>query len=92
MKNILQEIFHKHDREFFRNMQDPAILQRIASNEGMLTKNFNKWQRKMMLRITDDNDELSDSRAKEHFMYGVQYGVTFMIEVLCRGGDDDDCC
>jgi len=90
MKNILQEIFHKHDMEFFRNMQAPAVLQRIASNESMLTKDFNKWQRKMMLRITDDNDELSDSRAKEHFMFGVQYDVKFMIEVLCRGGDDDE--
>lgn len=47
------------------------------------SKNFNKRQKKILLRIIiDDNDLLSSQRASDNFVAGVRYGVKFMIEMF----------
>jgi len=89
MKNILQEIFYQEDFKILTNNRDPEILQRIATNSGMLKKDFNKWQKKILLRIIDDNDLLACNRANDNFISGVRYGVMFMIEALYKGGGID---
>jgi len=82
MQKILKELFLQHDMEILQKKTDPAILQRIAANEGMLKKKFNKWQHVRLLDILDDKDLLASHRAYDHFVSGVRYGVMFMIEAL----------
>ena len=40
MQSILEDLFFQHD---LAQEKDKAALQRIASNAGMLKKDFNKW-------------------------------------------------
>jgi len=48
----------------------------------MLKKDFNKWQKRILLRIIDDQNLIAIKWAKDSFSEGVRYGVRFMIEVL----------
>jgi len=85
MQSILETLFHQHD---VAHEKDKAALQRIAANTGMLKKDFNKWQKKRLLRIIDDKDLLADQRAKNSFARGVRYGAMFMVEVFMEQGQD----
>lgn len=87
MQSILENIFHQHDLP----PEDKAALQRIATNTGMLKKDFNKWQKKRLLRILDDKNFIAYQQASDGFVNGVRYGVMFMIEVLYdQSGDIAD--
>jgi len=79
MPSILENIFYQHYRA---QEKDPASLQRIATNTGMLKKDFNKWQKKRFLHIIDDKDLLAYQQANDSFAYGVRYGILFMLEAL----------
>lgn len=76
MQSILESLFYQHS---FVQEKDKAALQRIAINTGMLKKDFNKWQRKRLLRIIDDKDLLAEQRAKDSFASGVRYGIMFYV-------------
>jgi len=79
MQSILEDLFYQHYRT---QEQDKAALQRIATNTGMLKKDFNNWQRKRFLHIIDDKDLLAYDQASDSFASGVRYGVRFMMEVF----------
>ena len=79
MQSILERLFYQHD---CTQEDDKAALQRIASNTGMLKKDFNKWQKKILLHIIDDKDFIAYKRANDSFASGVRYGVMFMLEVF----------
>ena len=79
MQSILEKLFYQYDSA---RVEDPAILQRIATNAGMLKKDFNKWQKVRLLNIVDDKDFLAVERANDSFASGVRYGVQFMVEVF----------
>ena len=87
MRSILEDLFHQHD--LIKEM-DKATLQRIATNSGMLKKNFNKWQKKILLRLIDDKDAIAAQQASNSFASGVRYGVMFMVEVFNEKGIDVD--
>ena len=79
MPSILEDLFYQHD---IARDEDPVVLQRIATNTGMLKKDFNKWQKKRFLRIIDGKNQLADQQANDSFASGVRYGVRFMMEVF----------
>jgi len=79
MQSILDDLFFQMD---LLRKEDPVVLQRIATNAGMLKKDFNKWQKKRLLRILDDKDLLADQQASDSFASGVRYGVRLMVEVF----------
>jgi len=87
MRSILENLFHQHD---VIKKTDKAALQRIASNSGMLKKDFNKWQKKILLRIIDDKNLIAYQQANNSFANGVRYGVMFMIEVFNENSLDVD--
>ncbi|MCL2562841.1 MAG: hypothetical protein FWE08_02250 [Oscillospiraceae bacterium] len=87
MGSILENLFYQHD---FTQETDRAALQRIATNTGMLKKDFNKWQKKRLLHIIDDKNLLAAQRANNSFVSGVRYGVMFMVEVFNGNSDDID--
>lgn len=84
MQSILENIFRQYDLP----LEDKATLQRIATNTGMLKKDFNKWQKKRLLRIMDDKNFIAYQQASDSFVSGVRYGVMFMIEVLHKQSVD----
>ena len=84
MPSILDTLFYQHART---HKEDPAVLQRIATNTGMLKKNFNKWQRVRLLRIIDDKDQLAWQHAHTSFKTGARFGIQLMLEVFA---DNDD--
>ena len=79
MPSILEDLFYQHD---IARKKDPVLLQRIATNTGMLKKDFNEWQRVRFLDIIDDKDLLAADRANDSFASGVRYGVQLMVEVF----------
>jgi len=83
MSSILDDLFYQH---YLTQEKDKAVLQRIASNTGMLKKDFTKWQKKILLHITDDKDLLAYNQASDSFANGVRCGVLFMMEVLQERG------
>jgi len=87
MQSILETLFFNHN---FAQEQSAAALQRIATNTGMLKKDFNKWQKKRLLHILDDKDLLAEQRANDSFASGVRFGVMFMFEVFSEKGASID--
>lgn len=85
MPSILENLFYQH---YLTQEKDKALLQRIATNTGMLKKDFNAWQKKRLLDIVDDKDLLAFEQANDSFASGVRYGVLFMIEVCKEQGAD----
>jgi len=79
MGSILEDLFYQH---YLTQEKDQATLQRIATNTGMLKKDFNTWQKKRFLHIIDDKDLLAYIQASDSFASGVRYGLMFMMEVL----------
>ena len=79
MQSILDGLFYQH---YLTQEKDQAVLQRLASNTGMLKKDFNKWQKKRFLDIIDDKDLLAFEQANDSFVSGVRCGVLFMMEVF----------
>ena len=79
MRSIMENLFDQHNlgRDRYANE-----LQDIATNAGMLKKDFNKWQKKRLLRIIDDKDSIAESWAVASFTEGVKFGVKFMTEVF----------
>jgi len=82
MPSILDDLFHQHDTA---RKEDPDVLQSIATNMGMLEKDFNDWQVRRLLRIIDDKNLLAWQRANDSFTNGVRYGVRLMVEVFGVG-------
>jgi len=79
MQSILDDLFYQHYRI---QEKDPAALQRIATETGMLKKDFNNWQKTRLRRLIDDKDLLAYEQANNSFASGVRYGVRFMLEVF----------
>lgn len=83
MQSILGKLFHQYGTT---EQEDKIVLHRIATNTGMLKKNFNKWQKKILLRIIDDKDLIAVQQANNSFVNGVRYGVIFIMEVFNEKG------
>ena len=79
MQSILETLFGQHN---LAREPDPAALQRIASNAGMLKKGLNPWQKKRLLGIIDDKDLLAYQWASESFVSGLRFGILLMSAVL----------
>lgn len=79
MQSILDGLFYQH---YLTQEKDKATLQRIATNAGMLKKDFNKWQNARLLHIIDDKDLLAYEQAHNSFASGVRYGIMLMMEVF----------
>jgi len=79
MKSILEELFDQQNLNRNKYLNE---IQRINMNKGLLKKDFNNWQRKLLLRITDDKDLIAEKWATESFSQGVRFGIGFMIEVF----------
>ena len=79
MEKILENLFYQHNSGQERYAEQ---RQRISANSGMLKKDFNKWQKKILLRMVDGEGEIADKWAADSFAEGVQYGVMFMMEVF----------
>jgi len=77
--NILENLFYQHK---FNESQYHEEWQRILTNQGMLKKSFNKWQKKMLILIIDDQGLITEKMAMDSFASGVKFGVKFMIEAL----------
>ena len=84
MPSILEDLFYQHDRG---RKKDPVILQRIATNMGMLEKDFSDWQEMRLLDIIDDKNLLAWQWADDSFANGVRYGVQLMVEVFHHDGE-----
>lgn len=56
--------------------------QRIQSNLGMLRKTLNRHQRKLLLRILDDKDLITEQIAEDSYADGFRTAVKIMIESL----------
>ena len=80
MKNLLlEELFDSQNSGRDRYVEE---RQRIETNTGMLKKDFDKWQRRMLLRIIDDKDLIAEKWAVDSFAAGARCGVMFMIELF----------
>jgi len=79
MQDILEHLFRTHRPKRDKYTEE---INRIAANEGMLKKDFNKWQRVRLLDIIDDKDLIAAKWAEDSFSEGVRYGVRFMVEAL----------
>ena len=79
MNNILENLFNQQNLNSNKYINE---IQRISSNKGMLKKDFNKWQKKIFLRIIDDKDLITEKWAADSFSEGVRFGIKFMIEIF----------
>jgi len=50
----------------------------------MLKKDFNKWQKRLLLCIEDDKNLIAEKWAADSFAQGVRYGVMFMLEIIAK--------
>ena len=81
MGSILENLFGQ------QNLHEDKYLDeigRINCNRGMLKKDFNKWQKKRLLRIIDDKDLIAEKWAIDSFSESVRFGIKFMIEIFAN--------
>ena len=79
MRSILGNLFYQH---YLTQEKDKDVLQCLATNTGMLKKDFTEWQKRRFLDIIDAKDFLAYGQAEDSFAQGVRYGVLFMMEVF----------
>lgn len=78
MSTLLEHLFCQQDAKY---QADKTIENRIKANAAMLKKDLNKWQKRQLLRIMDDTDNLAFHRAKDSFTQGMSFGVQLMLEL-----------
>ena len=79
MQKIMEHLFDEYNSGQSRYTEE---LHRIATNRGMLKKDLNKWQRKMLPSIIDDENLIAEKWAVDSFSEGVRCGVMFMFEIF----------
>lgn len=60
--------------------------QRIQSNLELLRKELNPAQRKLLLRIIDDKDLITEMTACDQYTRGFRTGIKIIVESLCYEG------
>lgn len=81
MKKILESIYNEYR---YKN-KVYTEESRISYNTQTLKKSLNKYERKLLLRIQDDNNLIIEKSSIDNFINGVNIGVKLMLEIIYRG-------
>ena len=71
MKNILIELYNS----FYKKPKNIPQEQRITSNHMLLINRLSKRDRKLVLRIIDDKDQICDDISLDSFIKGLLLGT-----------------
>ena len=77
MKNILDELFYEHINKTKNSNLANETYFRLDKNEKYLKSHLNKKERKLLLRIIDDNlisEKISSTSFIEGFKLGLRIG------------------
>ncbi|MBT2740741.1 DUF6809 family protein [Bacillus sp. ISL-77] len=87
MPQITQRLY----RNFYQKPATPEGKRRLQSNISLLKRNFSNWQKKILLRIIDDNDLICAIIAQDSFEQGFRLGIKLLTEVYNpKGGISDE--
>ena len=83
MSNTLEQLYHEHYKPsrqaFFQNLIDESHKE--------LIQNLTKADRKLVLRIIDSNDSISNAHNLEAFVCGLNLAMEILTELKQYQGD-----
>lgn len=78
MKSVLCEIYDC----FYKRPKGIPQEQRISSNHRLLIKRLSKQNRKLVLRIIDDKNQICEDISLDSFIQGFRLGTRFANEIM----------
>lgn len=84
MKKILESLYDEYadKRDLYKEEK-----QRVYNNRKILQKSLNNYEKRLLLRITDDTDLIIEKTSIDSFINGFNVGVKLMLEILYCSDD-----
>ena len=85
MKHIIETLFIQSK---LMHKTYPEEIHQVNTNKGMLTKDFNDWQKMRLFEIEDGLEGIAARWSEDSFAEGVRCGVRLMMEVMAEEDDE----
>lgn len=82
MPQIIEQLYCK----FYQSPNTEKEKQRLQTTMGVLKQRLSKWQKKMLLRVTDEKDLICAIKTQDSFEQGFRLGVKLTAEIYQKGG------
>lgn len=81
MKNVLEKMFYEYIKEAANSNFIEEAEDRLEDNKKLLEVHLNEGQKKLLLRVIDDKDLITEKTNLNSFIYGFKTGLKFGYEV-----------
>lgn len=80
MERVLEKIFYEYMREEEMSNCVKEIDERLEKNKKIIGTHLNRKEKRLLLRITDDKDLITEEKSLNSFTYGFKLGVKIGYE------------